>query len=254
VWVGVRTAWPLLLPLLGYFVVRVQTSAWWPREAPDYYRFTTDPSSVVANAMHYLDRGGTVFLLTAIVLLLVTRSVPRFTPRDRHNLLRGAVWLAGGYALTLWVPVRSSLYAVFPSVGSALMLAVFAERALAQVDARRQLRAAALLVALPFVLWPVYRARNVRWVELADLTRTILPQVEPYVPALRAGARLWIRDDDSTRANVRNAFGGQMNNALQMRYGIDPLVEVIGGNAAPPGDGVVLRYLDGRLQNSGSNR
>jgi hypothetical protein len=246
-WAGVRAAGPLLLPLAGYFAVRVQTSAFWPQQAPDYYRFTTDISALATNAAHYLDRGGTVFALATLVLLVASRTVPRLTPDRRLTVLRGLIWFAGGYALTIWVPVRSSLYALFPSVGTAIVLATMMDAVIAQADARRLRHATVALLSLPFLLWPVYRARNVRWVELADLTRRVMPQLEPYVPALRNCAALWIHDDDRTRANIRNAFGGQMNSALQVQYGVAPTVHVTSEASVPPPDAVALRLRDGRL-------
>lgn len=246
-WFGIRRAWPLAIPLLVYLAVRVQTAAFWPSAAPDYYRFTTDIGSLILNAGHYLDRGGTVFALTAVVLLATTRVLPRLGDDDRRNLLRGVVWFAGGYGLTVWVPVRSSLYAVFPSVGMAIVLAVLAHRVFATADSRGRMRAAVVLVVLPFLLWPVYRARNVRWVELAELTSHVLPQLAPHAERMRAGVPVWIEDDDSTRANVRNAFGGQMDNAVRVHYSLTTRVEVSAPGAPPPEGAILLRLRDGQL-------
>lgn len=247
-WTGVRAAWPLAVPLAMYLVVRLQTHAFWPQRAPDYYRFTTDLGALATNGAHYLDRGGTVFAIAAIVLVLAARTRPVFSDQHRRQLFRGLAWFAGGYALTVWVPVRSSLYAVFPSVGAAILLGVLADRVFARADTLTRFRAAGILVALPFLLWPVYRARNVRWVELADLTMVVVPQMEAHVPAMRAGTPIWIQDDDTTRANIRNAFGGQMASAMRFYYDVDAHIVVEGGSVEPPQDAVRLRLLNGALQ------
>jgi hypothetical protein len=143
--------------------------------------------------------------------------------------------------------VRSSLYAVFPSVGAAIAIAVVANRVFAQSDERARHRTAIALVALPFLLWPVYHMRNVRWVELAELTSTLVPQMQPHVPAMRQGVPVWIEDDDSTRANIRNAFGGQMDSAMRLLYGVAPQIEVFTDAAKPPDGALVLVLRDGRL-------
>ena len=54
----------------------------------------------------------------------------------------GAVWFAGGCAMTVFLPVRSSLYAVFPSVGAAIVCGSLVESIRSHAVAR-QPRAAA---------------------------------------------------------------------------------------------------------------
>jgi hypothetical protein len=163
-------------------------------------------------------------------------------------LLRGLIWLIAGYAITVWVPVRSSLYAVFPSVGAALILGSVADATFRRVAPAVQLRTATVLLALPFLLYPVYRARNVRWVELADVTHRVMRDLMAHGPAIRAGTAVRIIDDTSTRANVRNAFGGQLGYAIQLQFKALVETHVTTDAKNGPSSALVFRFRDGQLQ------
>ena len=82
----------------------------------------------------------------------------------------GAAWLIGGFAVTIWLPVRSSLYAVFPSVGLALAVGTLLTATARNAEPRRAWRVAIAGVILPFLLLPIYWQRNVRWTELRNLS------------------------------------------------------------------------------------
>jgi len=248
-WVGLRTVWPSFVALAGYLMVRLHTNALWLTDAPDYYRFTIDPAVVLTNTVHYIDRASTAFVIVAVVLMLLTRRRLRLDGVRRDVIMRGLLWFAGGYAITLWLPVRSSLYAVFPSVGIALVLAALLERFFAALDERLRTRVAIILLVLPFVLIPVFRGRNVRWVELADLSRQVMADLEPHAPTLRARTPLWIVDDTSTRANIHNAFAAQLNTPIQLFFAARPEVHItIDEREVPTKGALVLRLRDGRLR------
>jgi hypothetical protein len=61
---------------------------------------------------------------------------------------------------------------------------------------------------LPFLLLPIYRSRNVRWVSLADLTSATLAHLGERLPELPDGSVVVLIDDDEVRANFINAFSG----------------------------------------------
>jgi hypothetical protein len=129
---------------------------------------------------------------------------------DRSTLariLQGALWAALALAVTVWLPVRSSLYAVWPSVGAALAAAALASALWPQTSKRRQRSMVIAALVLPFLLWPVYRSRNVRWVELADLSRDTLLVIGGEAARIPDGSLVVLRDDRSTRANFNNVFG-----------------------------------------------
>jgi hypothetical protein len=60
---------------------------------------------------------------------------------------------------------------------------------------------------LPFLLLPVYRKRNIRWVELGDLSAYVLRFLSHEATSLPAGALIELHDDPTTRANLTSTFG-----------------------------------------------
>ena len=82
-----------------------------------------------------------------------------------------AVWFVGGLTMTIWLPVRSNRYAVFPSVGSALACgALIDAMRLAAPDRDRPVRLA-LALACVLLAVPVYRSRDTRFVEPARVSQ-----------------------------------------------------------------------------------
>ena len=200
-----RLTWSAWLALGIYFALRSRTSAYTPATSPWFYQFTFDPFRVVTNAGEYLDRACTFSALAVIVCALLAWRRPAWTPRVRRLATLALIWLAGGYALTVFLPVRSSLYACFPSMGMAMLAALLiesiwrssSESVKASASASTQASASVLTsvsaapapatavsassplvaaqrrmliaLAVPVLLVPVYWTRNERWVELADL-------------------------------------------------------------------------------------
>lgn len=219
-----RRAWPwaaaAVPPLAVYFLLRSRTAAFLPLSAPDYYRLTFAPAAVGRNVLEYADRGCTFMAAVLVLLALATRRLPRPDARERAWIVRGLAWLAGGFGITVFVPVRSSLYACFPSVGAAIAAAALATSLWRQASprARRAVQVAALV--LPFALIPLHRARNARMVRTAELSDAVLRQVRPLSARLAAGDVLVLEDDPGARVNVRNAFGTLVVDAVRLWTGV----------------------------------
>jgi hypothetical protein len=194
----------LFLPLVVYGLLRMQTPALTPNTAPWFYQPTTNLRLLATNVLQYLDRGATFFVLVGFAAWAAYR--PGRPAIARPIVLAGAAWFVGGYALTVWIPVRSSLYSVFPSVGSALICAGAVEAFRAAPSARRTgdaWLAAALASVLAFI--PVYQSRNDRWVEPARLSARTLREVSAHPPAPYG---VVVFEDESTQfASFRDAFG-----------------------------------------------
>jgi hypothetical protein len=60
---------------------------------------------------------------------------------------------------------------------------------------------------------------------------------------MQEGEPLWIQDDISTRANIRNAFGGQLDSAIRFQYGVRPDVHVTVDAREPIPDNAILLQL-----------
>jgi hypothetical protein len=146
-----RTA-GLWLALAAYFALRINSGAVDISNAPPYYRFIYDPIQVATNIIEYADRSMTLAALVIIAAMISFAALPRLEPDGRRQALMGAVWLVLGFAVTIWLPIRSSLYAVFPSVGVAIaagaLLAAIARAAAPQ----RAWRLATVAMVLPFLL------------------------------------------------------------------------------------------------------
>lgn len=200
-------------PLLAYAVLRAQTPAMTPETAPWFYRPTADLGLLTWNVLEYLDRGATVFALVSALAWAIYR--PRRFEMPGRLVVAGAAWFVGGYALTVWIPVRSSLYAVFPSVGTALLCAGAVDAFRSATATRRSADAwlaAVLASALAFV--PVYQKRNDRWVEPARLSARAIEAMAANPPPSLRGAVIF-EDEDAQFASFADAFGDFAGDAVR---------------------------------------
>ncbi len=214
-----RATWPQWVALGIYLLLRAQSGAFTPRSAPSFYQFTFDPGAVLRNVGEYADRSSTFAAAVTLLALVYFRTAPRRSPEVLRWILQGSSWLALGFAITVWLPVRSSLYAVMPSVGSAIIPSALLVSAASSVPVTRVRRAALAGLVLPFLLLPIYRARNVRWVELADLSAYTLRFLDHERATLPAGSLVTLIDDPATRANLASAFGSSYPQAARLAFG-----------------------------------
>ena len=241
----VRTL-PMWGALLVYIALRLQSGAFWATDAPAYYRFSSSPGLVARNAFEYADRAGTVAAVVIVALAVLTRIRMRhFTPDDRRILSLAGLWVAATYALTLFLPVRSSLYALLPSIGAGLAAGVVASTAALRNPRVYRYVTAGLLMAV-FALSPVYRSRNARWVGLADLSEQVMTTIARDASGRTAGHVVLV-DSPAERFNLQSAFGGLFPEAMRLRVGEGWTGEVVTPSGAQqPGD-LSYRLSDGAL-------
>ena len=72
------------------------------------------PVALTANALEYVDRACTFSVIVLIVAHLIAWRRPAMTPAIKRVLVLGGIWFVGTFALTIFVPTRSSLYALLP--------------------------------------------------------------------------------------------------------------------------------------------
>lgn len=215
-WVKAGPAW---IALAIYLALRAQTSAMTPMTAPDAYRFVLTPGALAGNVLEYLDRACTFSVVVVIVAHLIAWRRPVMTPAMRRVLPLAAIWFAGTLALTVFLPIRSSLYALLPSIAPALV-AGFVLQPLSDVTApaaHRRLVVAAVLLAL--VLLPVYWSRNRRWVEIAELSSETFGVIKQVVRERPEAERIVFRDDRSTRRSFANAYDQLLPEAVHLAAG-----------------------------------
>lgn len=243
---GRRAAWMLAAcaPAAGlYLFLRSGTRAYWPHQAPDFYRPTLDVATLARNLVEYADRAGTFAVALVLLAALAAGVRPRADARARRVIVLGAVWVAGGYGLTVLLPVRSSLYAVFPSVGAAIAAAALLRALAVAADrrGRRRLGVAAAVVLLALV--PLLHSRNLRARRTAELSTRALAAVTEVAPELASGQVLVLRDGDA-RVNLRAAFGTLADTAVRLHTGIaarvwiePPPLDWRTAGLTPPGEG-----------------
>lgn len=209
---------PSTAALAVYLALRAQSDAFTPQSAPSYYRLAFDLPALVGNILQYADRAATLSVAAMLLTWLSVRRRPALGGAERTLLLIGGVWLASGFAITVWLPVRSSLYALWPSIGICLAAGVVLDALVARMTDVQRRRVAVAALVLPLVLLPVYRARNVRWVELGDLTSATVAAIDAATQSLAPGTLIELRDDRSTRASFQNAIGTLYAEAAQVYF------------------------------------
>ena len=242
-------SWPLWAVAVLYLVLRTQSGAFGPSDAPAYYRLTVDPRLVAKNAAEYLDRGATWPAVAAVVMLVFTPRGASLTDDERRVVRFGCVWFVSMFAITVFLPVRSSLYAVAPSIGSALAAATFASRA-HRASPYRFARVSMALMVFAAGLIPVYRMRNQGLVAPADLSTQATAELRRAAqrgPSLR---EIVLVDDRDAPVTLEDAFGGLAPDAVHLF--VSPDVHVTTGDTTSQvdvarEDVMVFRLRDGRL-------
>jgi hypothetical protein len=220
---GTRPPWTAFAaafaPLAIYLGLRALTPAMTPATAPPFYRFTADPLLVLRNVGEYLDRSATLAVAALVCATIVYRARPRVTGADRPALAMLAVWWAGMFAITIWLPVRSSLYAVCPSVAAAMASALLIDR-MRETSAGRFLQCEPVLAILLVAAIPIYQMRDGLRAEAARVSQRTLAAIERDLPSLpRTGVVVLHEDPDA--AVFHEAFGDLPAEALRTRFGRD---------------------------------
>lgn len=247
-------SWPLWAALAIYMALRIHSGAFGPSDAPAYYRFVFTPRALVNNVVQYLDRAAT---WPAVVGVAVTLGITIRHPlgdNERRAVLFGVLWFVSFYAITVFLPVRSSLYAVPPSLGSAMIVGAVGSRAWRD-DPLRVRRIATALVVVVALLVPVYYARNRGLVEPADLAARSLETIQHAVGGSSRPGTVVVVDDAREGVTLGDAFGALFPAAIHLFVGPDWKGEIVSesdrGKAPPGGDTVVLELRDGALVHAG---
>jgi hypothetical protein len=236
----VRQTWLLWLVTAASLAVRAWSGAFTPASAPPSYHYHFDLATLVGNAVRYADRSATMSVLTLLIFWSAA-GCPRVPLGGDSNGLKrkGTLWLLLGFAPTILLPVRSSLYAVLPSVGAVLVAGDLAERIAARVAPDRVKRAAAILLILLAALVPVYHSRNRRYVREAELSARIMREVLTIATRSSQGGLVVIRDVRDAPPTAEQALGSLANEAAllvtngKIRLWIDPPPAELAG-ATPP--------------------
>jgi hypothetical protein len=237
----IMVSWPAWLAWCIYLVLRANAGSMTPASAPSYYQFSFEPAHIGKNVIEYADRSSTLAAAVVIAVALWLRRWPHLTSEMKRIVLIGAIWIVAGFGLTVWLPLRSSLYAVLPSVGAALIGGAVLTDLLRQASAAQRVRLLTVVVVLAFLLLPVYWSRNVRWVELADLTTATFRAIDRQANQLAPGTQIQLIDDPTTRANFSSAFSTLFPEAALLFFGeryslwiVSPAPDIAASVGQPP--------------------
>lgn len=215
---AVRRAWPVWLALAIYFPMRFNSGAFGAATAPAYYTFSLSPSLFLENLGEYADRAATGAVLVTLLMAMIAGRRGRLEDSERRVLLWAAVWVPAALALTLFLPVRSSLYVILPSVGAALVSGAISSRAV-RLAPRRFTRLAVGLVLVALVCVPVYRSRNRRMVREASLASQTMAVVNAEAARHASGGTVAFIDNGAAPTTFEASFGGAIDDAVVVMTG-----------------------------------
>jgi len=214
----------LWIVLVGYLLLRLNSGAFWIGSAPSYYTMTLDVSSLSRNLAEYADRSLTFSSLWIILAMVWFQRRPGVGDDLKKILVFGGLWFTFGFALTVLLPVRSSLYVVFPSVGAALCAATVVADITLHAPKDRSRKAVLAAMCLLVALVPVYWSRNARWTNLAELSYAVVAHLQRESRGWGDRPTVVIVDDITTRVNLTNAWGSLVPDVSALTLG--PAVEL----------------------------
>jgi len=225
----------MAMAAIAYLIARSYTPAFTLADAPWYYAPTTDWRLLMRNTAEYLDRGASAAALFAVVMAALCRARPSVSVQ-RPLVAAAIAWFCFGFALTVWIPVRSSLYAVFPSIGAALACAVVLDSIREKVSRGPFERRVMLALAIVIVLIPVYRVRNDRFVEPARVSRRTMAAVLQSASEIPDRGTIELSDERVPLSNFRSAFGSLAPDAVRLFTGrpLSAYVATPDGERLPP--------------------
>jgi hypothetical protein len=209
--------WPVLPVVLPYLLLRFISGAYWPGTAPPEYRLSFNWHVVAVNVVEYLDRAAMLSISVSVLLslLLWKGNPPALSRADRTRIKLGLVWLVGGYALTVFLPGRTSLYACLPSVGVALICSIWIG-GLVRHNRSRAIWVLPGLAVVAIAALPIYWIRNQRLVVPATVSSVVLGELQRVAPELPQGSTVVLRDRPPGRDNIASALGTLLPEALKV--------------------------------------
>jgi hypothetical protein len=223
-----RQTWPSFAALAAYLALRARTDAFTTATAPSFYRLSASPDVLLPNAVSYLDRSMTftaAVLVIGVLAFARTRMPPLQT--EWRAAAKGAVWLVLGFAVTIMIPVRSSLYVVFPTIGSALVGMAAGSWLWRSIPESRRRPAVVAVLVLPLLLLPIHWLRHQTTKQQAILSSQVLERVRSAVRESPGAARIVVLDDEPGRVTAASAFGAALPTAVELVAGKPVPIELV---------------------------
>jgi hypothetical protein len=207
----------------AYLYLRQKSGAMVPSSAPWYYTFSFSPSQIASNALEYIDRLGTTSILVVIGAVAALGWPAVWPANIRRLFIASLLWIAGGLGLTLFLPVRSDLYALLPSIGAVVAAGAVCDAAWQSATIQRRRIALVLAIIAPLALSPIYYLRTSRWLEMAQLSTSVLTDLDVQTRQHSDIDRVILGDDRGNdrrrRANLDSTFGNFLPLAFEFWTG-----------------------------------
>ena len=233
-----------LVPLAVYLVLRMNSNAMTPLNAPAFYRYSYSPLTLFGNLAEYIIRSGlweiAVILWLIILLIFMRRETGGRERIDGRVLVAGSGWFLCFLLPTVLIPARSDIYVYVPQVGIhvvalAVIFYLWKRTGISHYEKRNRVAvlvpvvilAAAAIVHLVLAT----AAYSKRGHSAAEFTREVRRLFLPLLP-LKTGERIFIIDMEAGRG----ASPGRT-----VAYGFAPLLNVffpgreLRGEIIPPG-------------------
>jgi len=213
-------------PLIFYFILRQQSSAYTPLDAPDIYRYTLEPGILFKNVWEYLTRAGMadILLLGGLVsIILFSRGKIKTGEGKKIDglvLVAGIVWFLAFLLPLLPLPVRSDLYVYLPQVGihlivTACMFYLWEKNRGLFNERKKRFAVLLLLVPLMFTWMVCLFIRAGEYGKAGKISTGFTRQLVPAVSEMKNWQRLVIIDLDSEKSS---------SPMRSISYGLDPLL------------------------------
>jgi hypothetical protein len=225
---GVVVTIPFILPLMVYFLLRFNSDAFTPFNAPAYYSYTLAPYVLLKNISEYITRAGLLDMYTIIVFVIIGgiygfKRNPPAKRMDRSAPTLGLLWFLSFLLPVLPLTIRSDLYAYFPQIGLHVVFLSFFSRFF-QIknigDKRKNMHRYALVVSMGVLLtvWVGYL-----WIKAESACKTatnsalFTNQMVKAVSQIAPGSRILIIDTQ---------VGEEYSPSKTVAYGFNPMLNL----------------------------
>lgn len=227
-----------ILPLLVYFLLRFNSDAMSPLNAPDVYGYSFSPLLLLKNFSEYIIRSGLLdFYVLIVVFLMVwvsrilpggkrpaaAGSIPQSLSAKLGNLrafLPGALWFFAFLLPILPVPARSDLYVYLPQVGLHIAALTFIVPLWKQLTFKRDIRryVSFCLIFILSVTWIGYLFLKAESIEKKGrASARFTDQVVYSIHKVPAGSEIIIMDKH---------YNDKYSPAKVIAYGFDSLLDL----------------------------
>lgn len=225
---GLGTSAVFIIPLIIYLLMRFNSDAMTPFNAPDYYKYSFSPLLLLENLVEYIIRAALldIYIIFLFLALILARSV---WSKNRPDLKKnfdfpainlGVLWFVSFLLISLPIPIRSNLYSYLPQVGlhiSALGIIYFIWRNI--IKTKKALRNTALIFMCLLLLgWGRYLfIKSASYGKDGKISAQFTEQVVHAVSELPSGAKVYIID---------RHFGEKFSPSKIISYGFNSLLNL----------------------------